>query len=267
MTRTVPLLALLSLALSCTPAVDPAFDRAGDSVEGAAERRPVVRSLSWPVSWLVERLAGDGIDHACVLPAGEDAFTWRPSGELVAQLASADLVVANGAGYEPWTETASLPMSRFVDSSRGLDLIERAAQTHRHGVQSEHTHGRLDPHTFLDPALFAEQARRVAAGLRGVVQEPAHLLPRLAALEADLDTLAHEWDAALGPFVETPPAGADPDWAYLFARLGIQALPSTGPPALGHSAISVIEEPSADGYDYLRQSRAAIAQLEGGAHE
>ncbi len=260
MIRTGPLVALLALAISCAPAPSP-------EAQGSADHQPVVRSLSWPVSWLVERLAGDLVDHRCVLPAGEDAATWQPPGDLVAELARADLIVANGAGFEAWTATASLPASRLVDASRGIDLIERQARTHRHGPGGEHTHGAVDPHTFLDPGLLALEAVSVAAGLERVGADGATLDQRLAAVQADLRTLGAEWDLALAPLLTAPPVDADPDWAYLFARVGLRALPSSGSPPLGSEAIALIEHPSATGYDYMAQSRAAMEHISGDAHD
>ena len=219
-------------------------------------RRPVVRSLSWPVGWLVDQLAGGAVDHLCILPAGADPAGWRPDGALVAELGTVDLIVANGAGYEGWVETASLPTARLIDTSRGLQLIEHASTTHSHGA-GEHSHGALDPHTFLDPTLFGRQATRVAAALKSVLADDAAIDARLTGLIASLEALGGEWDAALAPRSEEP---AHIDWSYLLARAGAEAS-GVGAPPLDGATIRGIEFPQPGGYDYLAQARLAIAAV------
>jgi len=277
--RIVLLLGLSALVLSCAPAVDPLVpDPVAVASAPATKDKPVVRSLSWPVSWLVERLAGDLVDHECVVPVGEDPRAWRPSGKLVNELVSADLIVANGAGYEVWTETASLASSRMVMASRGIGVIEHPGVVHNHGDGS-HSHGETDPFLFLDPALFSRQAVRVAAGLRTVLVDSAVIDDRLAALQAELVVLGREWDAVLEPLLVTPPVGANKHWAYLFARVGVEIVhaeqtghtsdsaPADASSLFDQAPLTSIERPAAAGYDYLVQSRAALAHLNGAVHE
>lgn len=277
MIRVGLLLALSSFVISCAPPVEPLVpDPVAASV--LSKDQPVVRSLSWPVGWLVERLAEDEVDHQCVLPVGADPRAWRPSGELVNELLSADLIVANGAGYEVWTETASLANSRMVNASRGIGLIEHPGTVHNHGTGA-HSHGESDPYVFLDPALFSRQAVRVAAGLRTVTTDSEAIDRRLAELQAELVGLGVEWDAALEPLLATPPVGADKHWAYLFARVGVEvghadqpgqpgaSASVSGSPLFGRAPLTSIDRPGPAGYDYLAQSRAAIAQLSGAADD
>jgi zinc transport system substrate-binding protein len=277
--RVVLLFALSALLVSCASPVEPLVpDPVAVSGAPASKDKPVVRSLSWPVSWLVERLAGDLVDHECVVPVGEDPRAWKPSGELVNELLSADLIVANGAGYEVWTETASLASSRMVSASRGIGLIEHPGVVHSHGTGA-HSHGETDPFLFLDPALFSRQAARVAAGLRTVTVDSAVIDERLATLQAELVVLGGEWDAVLKPLLASPPSGADKHWAYLFARVGAEMVHAAQSGHADHSEhadasplfdialLTSIERPATASYDYLAQSRAALAKLNGAAHD
>ena len=252
MIRSAGLLIAL-LVVGCSPDPTPV---ATEPLVPATPTVPVVRSLSTPVGWLVDRLAPTGIDHVCVLPPDADPATWRPAGDLVVELAQADLIIANGAGYEPWTVTASLPSTRLIDTSRGLPLIEHDVQTHSHGPGSEeHAHGEVDPHIFLDPGLFGRQATRVAAALKTVLADDAAVDARLQTLQAELDALGQEWDDTLRPQT----AGAHRDWSYLLARVGKEATGS----GLDVGPLVMIGRAGVGSYDYLDRSRAAIARVRG----
>ena len=154
-----------------------------------------VLTASWPVSSLAERLAPVDVPVRCALPAGEDPITWDPPREVVAGFQRATLVVLNGAGLEGWTEHASLPSSRTVDTSAALGsrLLEQSGTVHSHGPAGEHTHGGVDPHTFLDPTLLVPMAGALRDGLaRAFPEDRAGIEERASALMEDLRALNEE---------------------------------------------------------------------------
>ena len=271
------------------------------SVQTATTVRPIIRSLSFPVAYLVERLGGEQIGHECVLPPGLDPSTWAPSGELVAGLATADLIVAHGAGYEAWMESAALPQSRVLLSTAGIDLLTVPRTEHQHGAGGAHVHAGTNPHTWLDPDRYATEARAVAGALIALLpQDAPEIEERLGLLTAELTALAAGWDELLGLLKEHQLAGNDQAWAYLLARAGlpftllpidgveppdaaslqafdafVSANPtplmlwkrSPGPPVLAalkgarHVVLSPLEQPEGTRYDYVGQARAAQANL------
>ena len=246
---------------------------------------PVVVATSFPAWYLAARLA-PALEVRCILPPGEDPQTWQPDGALIASLASADLIVTVGAGYEAWTQTAALPESRVVDLSAEIALIELEETTHSHGIGGAHSHAGIDPHTWLDPVEYAVQARTLAARLAALTTvDAAPLLGELAVLEAGYAAVLS--DPSLPVLQANHPA-----YHYLARRhsLTIPSLdldPST-PPAepialadgtvllwetapdaavidaiqAQHVVLDPLEQPPADGpYDYRLQSEANIAQL------
>jgi hypothetical protein len=117
----------------------------------AAAKREVVAPLSikttsYPADLLARRLAPSGAMVSLILPAGEDPPHWQPPGALVSSLAEADLIVANGAGFEAWMATAALPESKLVRAADGVPTIAGAATTHSHGPAGAHSHGAVDQH-------------------------------------------------------------------------------------------------------------------------
>jgi zinc transport system substrate-binding protein len=284
---------MLLFLLACS-AVDP------DPTPQFPDALPVVRSASYPAWYLVERLAPAGtIDHALLIPPGEDPPHWTPPTEVVVEAQGADLLVLNGGGFEPWVATASLMESKTVDSAAGVVLIELETATHSHGTDGEHAHGDTDPHTWGEPAAYALQAAQVAAALSKHVDADA-VAANLATLQGELTQLGADQRAAIGPSPR-PLASNHPSFNYLFRGAGVtvesfdldpEAAPNeetatavtawaatqTRPvllwesaptaaatdalPGMDHVFLDPLEQPSGEGpYDYLAQARANLATL------
>lgn len=178
-----------------------------------------IRTTSFPADWLVERLAGELAHRENILPQGEDAPFWQPSGEQVAGLAAADLIVVNGAGFEGWLKTATLPEATLVDSASSTALIELEGQTHSHGKTGDHSHADIDPHTWSDPLGYAQQAAVVHEALvRVMPQQEATLDANLARLTEQLQGLHTALEAALAPGTEVPLSSSHPSFNYLARR-------------------------------------------------
>lgn len=217
---------LLAPWLACTALL---LGACGDTPQAgsrpaATRSRPEVWTSFYPTTWMVTRIAGSLVDVRCPVPPDEDPKLWQPSREALSGFQQADLVVLNGAGFERWAATASLPVARLVDSARELapGLLQHAGGTvHSHGSGPAHVHEGVDGHTWLDPQRARTQARAVHAGLlRLLPQHEAALAQGLARLEADLEGLEAAL-RALGP----QPAGqwlyaSHPAYNYLAQRMG-----------------------------------------------
>jgi zinc transport system substrate-binding protein len=178
-----------------------------------------VRVSSFPAEWLVKRVGGTEVALQNVLPPGEDPPFWSPPGDVVAGMQKAELIVANGAGFEQWMQTATLPTHRIVDSARDLDHIHIQSETHSHGKEGEHSHAGLDPHTWSDPILFLQQAEVVHAALVAARPDKKATFDRnLAALRIDLTDLDRALLDALTPGRSVKMAANHPAYNYLARR-------------------------------------------------
>lgn len=246
---------------------------------------PIVVATSFPAWYLAARLAPD-LEVRCILPPGEDPQTWQPDGELISSLASADLIVTVGAGYEAWTQTAALPESRVVDLSAEIALIELEDTTHSHGIGGAHSHAGIDPHTWLDPTEYAVQARTLAARLSEFTVVDAEPLlselallgegyatvlgdPRLPALQANHPAyhyLARRHSLTI-PSLDLDPSS--PPAEPIVLEAGTVLLWETPPDAAvtaaiqaQHAVLDPLEQPPEGGaYDYRAQSEANIVRL------
>jgi len=211
-TRTLPLLVLLS---AC--AADP------QPMEPPVREGPLdIRSLSYPAHWLVEQVGGEQVQLRNILPPGKDTPHWQPSAELIAGLSESDLIVANGAGFEAWVATATMPADKLVFTAKGVDLIHLESATHSHGTGGEHSHGEIDPHTWGSPAVFAQQAHILAAALGKADPINAAIYTQSAGvLEADLTEIGRVYTDAFSRAGDSKLACNHPAYNYLARQLDV----------------------------------------------
>jgi zinc transport system substrate-binding protein len=216
-----PLLLLAFAALAACGTDKRSDERAEAPV---ARQGPLdIRSLSFPAHWLVERVGGEHVQVRNVMPIGEDAPHWRPEAELIAGLAQADLIVGNGAGYEAWTATATLPTDKLVFTAQGVELIRTHSTTHSHGSGGSHSHGEVDPHTWASPRLYAQQAEALSVALGRL--DPAHagdFTLAAASLSSELSALGERYIEVFARRGDASLACGHPSYRYLARQLGIE---------------------------------------------
>jgi zinc transport system substrate-binding protein len=207
----VQVLALI-VAAACAP------------TQTAAPTQPLdVVTTSLPADWLVEQLSqGLPVSRRLIIPTGEDPPAWRPTGEDIAGLLAADLIVANGAGYERWMDAAGLPQSRVVDSAALVPALHLAPTEHEHGSQGSHPHAGLDPHTFTDPLAYGQQLAQVADALsRSLPDDADDIESRRAVLQAALQSIADDLVVAARPLLPHTMATNHPSFHHLARRAGL----------------------------------------------
>lgn len=189
--------------------------------------RPLVYATNHPLEYFVERIATPVVDVRFPVPRDQDPAYWKPVPEDLLAMQQADLIVLNGASYEAWLKNVSLPSSRMVVTTDGLEdrLIPLEKDTtHSHGLEGDHDHSGTAFTTWLDPTLAAAQAVAIEDAL--AARWPQHA----ARFEAQLDELAEEL-AALDAGAQEAVAGnpglpvlfSHPVYQYLTRRYGLNA--------------------------------------------
>ncbi len=218
-TLIVPLAGLLAVGCSDEP-------QETESAEPAVvEPTLSVFTTTYPLHYFATRIGGERIEARFPAPDGVDPAEWSPPAETILAYQEADLILMNGAGYEGWTSTASLPAGGIVDTSAGLgdDLIAMEdAVTHSHGPDGEHTHERTAAVTWLDLGLAERQAAAVrdalmerdSAGASTYAEGFESLAQDLRALDARLESVAA---GASGRTL----VGTVPGYEYLARAYGI----------------------------------------------
>lgn len=219
---TIPLALLLLLAACGGERTDQASP-AAEPVEPLS-----VYVGSYPLAYFAERIGGEHVHAELPVPDGADPAGWSPDAETVLAYQGADLILLNGAEYESWTATATLPQSRLVDTSAGFAdeiIFVEDAFTHSHGPEGDHSHGETASVTWLDLTLALRQAEAVRNALIAVRPEAeADFRDRFDALAADLRRLDAELTTATRG--AAPLLAATPDYSYLARRynLNVRAL-------------------------------------------
>jgi len=207
-----------ALALLLVACSSPQTEQAAASDE-AATAKPVVYVANYPLQYFTQRIAGDLLDVRFPAAGAGDPAYWAPAPAAIAAMQEADLILLNGAGYEQWLKSVSLPGSRVFDSTAGLkeQLIEvKGAVTHSHGAEGEHTHAGTAFTTWLDLSLAAGQARAVAEELsRRFPEQQARFDSRLADLEGDLLALHTQLKDITAAVPETSVVFSHPIYQYL----------------------------------------------------
>jgi len=184
-----------------------------------------VLTVNYPLAYFAGRIGGPDVEVRYPGPADEDPAYWRPTPEQIAEFQAADLVLLNGAGYAGWTERASLPPSRIVNTTGAVTdryIREEETLVHAHGPEGEHEHGKLAFTTWLDPTIAVAQAGAIRDALAARRPEAsAGFDARYQELESeflDLDAaLVRAADALAG----RPVLGSHPVYQYLAARYAL----------------------------------------------
>lgn len=134
---------------------------------------------------LVRQVAGARAEVVSIIPPGADHHIYQPTPADAQRLAIAQLVVANGLGFEPW-----LPGMIAAASYRGSVAVASAGVTPRLGDDAEHADA--DPHAFHDVRNAQQYVKNIREALvladaagAGVYRARADLvLAELGALDA-----------------------------------------------------------------------------------
>ena len=124
--------------------------------------------VNYPLKYFANRIGGPYVAVHFPAPVDEDPAYWMPDAETISKYQQADLILLNGAGYESWMDSASLPKSKFCNTSTAFaeDYIAlEGAPTHSHGPEGKHAHGETAFTVWLDPTLAVKQADAVRASL------------------------------------------------------------------------------------------------------
>lgn len=130
----------------------------------AAEKLNVVTSFSI-LADLTREVGGDQIDLINLVDADADAHLYEPSPDDAKALLRADLIIANGLGFEPWLErvlASSEPPGKRINASAGVVPL----------MLDEDGERVPDPHAWQSLANAEIYVRNIAKALGEL--DPAH---------------------------------------------------------------------------------------------
>jgi len=159
---------------------------------------------------VAQQLAGPHASVASVLSnPDQDPHLFEASPSVAREVATARIVVVNGADYDPWAEkllAAAKPGNRRTIVV--ADLLGKAAGD--------------NPHLWYDPATMPAFARALSAELASA--DPANKADydqRLAQFLGSLKPLQEKIAALRAKFAGTPVTATEPVFGYMAAALGL----------------------------------------------
>jgi zinc/manganese transport system substrate-binding protein len=160
---------------------------------------------------VAEQIGGPQVAVTSVMSnPDQDPHLFETSPAVVRDLTSADLVIYNGADYDPW-----MTKLLTVATRPGRAVIVAADLVHRKAGDN--------PHLWYDPATMPAVAKSVAAALAKI--DPAHAADyeaRLAVFLASLKPVDAKVAAIRKKFAGTPVTASEPVFGYMAAALGLK---------------------------------------------
>jgi zinc/manganese transport system substrate-binding protein len=232
-TRTPALLTALAAAVALTGCATPA-------PTGSSDGLSIVASTN-VYGDIASSIAGEAATVTSIIDSpAQDPHSYEASAQDQLAIATADLVIENGGGYDPFIDVlvAGSGSTAVVITAvviAGLDEGDAHADDDQHADDDASAdadeHGHLDganEHVWYDIHVMGDVAAAIAAALIELdaentgdyEQNLAEFTERLDGLEAELESLANQLGG--GTIAATEPVPA-----YLFAELGLDdATPS-----------------------------------------
>jgi zinc transport system substrate-binding protein len=164
---------------------------AGEAGSDPDGRTSVVASF-YPLSFAAERIGGDCVSVTNLTPPGIEPHDLELTPDAVEAIATADVVLYLGGGFQPAIEDA-------VQDARGhtVDVLDVIPTVPAVGEEAEEGLA-VDPHVWLDPGLFADIVAATADALEGTgMPGSCDLAGSAEALRSDLTDLDAAFRAGL----------------------------------------------------------------------
>ncbi|WP_214848104.1 zinc ABC transporter substrate-binding protein [Exiguobacterium sp. s193] len=206
-----------------------------------------VYTSTFATAAIAKEIGGKEVHVEMIVPPGADPHSYEPTSKQLTQIAKGDLFLLTGTTLEPYSKKIKESLAgnsiRFVETSKGIDLLDASATLHTHGEEAhdheeeDHDHGKYDPHVWLDPMNAKKMAQSITTALAKEAPASKETFTKNLNL---FNQQADELDRNLQKAVE---AGSKKEllvthaaYGYLAERYGFEQLPIAG--------ISPSDEPS-----------------------
>jgi zinc transport system substrate-binding protein len=221
--------------------------------ENDGERVQLVTTL-YPLEFFANYIGGDLVEVKNLVAPGVEAHDFEPSTHHMRLMRSADMILFNGAGFEPWMERAlnGLNDDPRVVVEAAFGLVDEHKPEQNAVDSDEH----LDPHVWLDLGNAARQAEKIRDALiqiapdhQNEIQTNAeNLLNELTQLDAEFRDGVK--DCRMNTFVTSHSAFGHLADKYGLVQVPISGLSPESEPSPGTLADLIVEIKNT-GVDYV----------------
>ena len=198
-----------------------------EQMNAVEQNNPVIVVSNYPLFYFTERLAPKAEIKFPAEGCGDPAY-WKPGTDDITLMQKADLIILNGAGYEKWLATISVPSTKVVNSLKGMKdhLIKLDDKvTHSHGIEGEHEHGETAFTTWLDYKLAVKQAKVIKEALiQWTSLNGEEIEKNFNSLKADLLSVDAQMSVAAAKFKDKTLYASHPVYQYLSKAYNLNIL-------------------------------------------
>lgn len=202
------------------------------------ETKTLVTSF-YPLAFLAEQVGGENI-RVVNLAGVADVHEYTPSPQDMVQLNTADLVIFQGAGLEPWLQDIipELAAKNIQTLEVSHAMVLATMEQHEDHGEAGDDHGAFDPHTWLDPVLAQDMIDIITLAIASVSPEDKNTLEaRAEKLKNRFALLDENYRSALSQCEQNEVIVSHDAFGYVARRYGFEIHAIAG--------ISTQDEPSA----------------------
>lgn len=184
-----------------------------------AQDKKTVMTTFYPVYYLASRIGGEAVNVEMLLESGQDAHSYESTAKDAVAVQEADLFIYQDDEMEFFVSDllsiVDQAATQVLESTEGIELLsgnhnheeEEHDHEHEEGHEEEHEHDHeheeghsheFDPHTWLDPNFYSQQAENVKNAL--IELDPANeatYTENAAKLSEELTALNEEFNVGL----------------------------------------------------------------------
>lgn len=238
----------------------------GNSLVASAQEKKQVMTTFYPVYYLAERIGGDAIEISMLLEGNQNAHDYEASAKDAARTQSSDLFIYQDDEMEYFVSSLfnliDLDKVQVLETTVGIELLAGDAHDHDHDDEDGHHHDHshdYDPHTWLDPMIYAQQAANVRDAL--IELDPTNEVVYQAnaeALIAELEVLNQEFEEQLAQLDDRRIVVQHAAFGYLTHAYDLEQVAIAG--------ISSTQEPSAQALasmqDFIKSEQISVVYVE-----
>lgn len=203
----------------------------GNNTSQQNDKLQVVTSF-YPLYFFTSEIAGDYADVYNITPAGAEPHDYEPTTRDMARVEGSDLVIVNGADFEPWVKD----IQQIFKKADTVIAITGASLMRKSKIQEDESV--RDPHVWLNPLLAKKQVEIILENLIKVDPAHAEIYETNAKTLADkLENLNQEFAKNLNSCEKKDIITSHAAFAYLAEAYGFNQVSVAG--------LSPDEEPSA----------------------
>jgi zinc transport system substrate-binding protein len=163
------------------------------SLPPADQSKLQVVTTLFPLYDFSRQIAGDKAQITLLLPPGVEPHSFEPRPGDIITINKADVFIYTGPFMEAWVQDVLGGVNSrkllVIDASKGIQLSSEQGHEGEVSVnETEHNHGGMDPHIWVDPVLARQIVNTIAEGF--AAQDPTNKDFYLARAKAYIEKLA-----------------------------------------------------------------------------